>query len=275
MEPMSEKSPRIHPTAIIGPEVELAEDVRVGPYVVIEGRVKIGEGSLIDAHATLTGPLTIGMRNHIGSGAIIGGEPQYRGFEHEETAVELGDDNKIREYVTINRGTVAGGGITRVGNDNYLMTGSHVAHDCHIHDHCTIINYAALAGHVIVYDSCLISAFVGVQQRSRVGRLAMMGGHSRTTKDIPPFTLAQGHNSITGLNLIGMRRAGIPRPSIDAVRNVFKILFYHGLTISKATDEAENQFGEVPEVRELIDFVRSSKIGISRLRNSTDEIREF
>jgi len=121
----------------------------------------------------------------------------------------------------------------------------------------------------------LFSAFVGIQQRSRVGRLAMMGGHSRSTKDIPPFTLAQGHNTVTGLNLVGMRRAGIPRPSIDAVRKVFKILFLHGMTITKAIDEAEKEYGEIPEVREMIEFVRSSKIGISRLRSSNDDVREL
>jgi len=150
-----------------------------------------------------------------------------------------------------------------------------VAHDCHIHDHCTIINYAALAGHVELFDNCLISAFVGVQQRSRVGRLAMMGGHSRSTKDVPPFALTQGHNTITGLNLVGMRRAGIPRPSIDAVRTVYKMMFSKGMTISNAVDEAEKIYGEIPEVREVITFVRSSKIGISRLRDSSDDIREF
>ena len=272
---MSETSQRIHPTAIIGPDVVLPEQIQIGPYVVIEGQVTIGEGCIIDSHAVLYGPLTIGRRNHIGSGAIIGGEPQYRGLKKEETSVVIGDDHKFREYVTINRGTIDGGGVTRVGNDNYLMTGAHLGHDCHVHDHCTIINYAAIAGHVILFDQCLISGFVGIQQRSRVGRLAMMGGHCGSTKDVPPFTLAQGHNTITGLNLVGMRRAGIPRPSIDAVRNVFKMLFYHGMTISKATDEAEKIYGEVPEVRELIEFVRSSKIGISRVRSSKDDIREF
>lgn len=272
---MSDSSPRIHHTAIIGPDVVLADNVRIGAYSVIEGKVTIGEDCIIDSHAVLEGPLKLGRNNRVGAGAIIGGDPQYRAFKNEETSVEIGDDNIFREYVTINRGTVEGGGITRIGNNNYVMTGAHIGHDCHVHNNVTMINYSAIAGHVELFDNCLISAFVGIQQRSRVGRLAMMGGHARTTKDIPPFTLAQGHNTITGLNLIGMRRAGIPRPSIDAVRKVFKILFYQELTIPKAIEESEKQFGEFAEVQELISFIRSSKIGISRLRDSNDEIREF
>jgi UDP-N-acetylglucosamine acyltransferase len=272
---MSDSTPRIHPTAVIGPDVVLADDVTVGAYVIIDGKVTLGEGCVIEPHVVLHGPLTMGRNNRVGSGSVIGGDPQYRNFKHEETSIVIGDDNVFREFVTINKGTVEGGGLTRVGNSNYLMTGAHIAHDCHVHDNCTLINHCAIAGHVELFDHCLISAFVGVQQRSRVGRLAMMGGHSRTTKDIPPFTLAQGHNTITGLNLVGMRRAGIPRPSIDAVRKVFKILFRKGLTIPKALDEAEQEFGEIAEVRELTSFIRNSKIGISRLRESSDEIREI
>ena len=272
---MSDNYPRIHPTAIIGPDAVLAEDVKVAPYVVIEGQVTVGEGCVIEPHVVLRGPLKIGRNNQIGSGTIIGGDPQYRAFKNEVTSIEIGDGNNFREFVTINRGTVDGGGVTRIGNNNYVMTGAHIAHDCHVHNNVTMINYSAIAGHVELFDNCLISAFVGIQQRSRVGRLAMMGGHSRSTKDIPPFTLAQGHNTVTGLNLVGMRRAGIPRASIDAVRKVFKILFLHGLTISKAIDEADKDYGEIAEVREMIEFVRSSKIGISRLRSSSDDIREL
>lgn len=274
-EPMSDETPRIHPTAVIGPDVVLADDVTVGAYVIIDGRVTLDSGCLIEPHAVLHGPLKMGRNNRVGSGSVIGGDPQYRNFRNEETSIEIGHDNIFREFVTINKGTVEGGGVTRVGNNNYVMTGAHIGHDAHVHNFVTLINYAAVAGHVELFDQCLISGFVGIQQRSRVGRLAMMGGHARTTKDVPPFTLAQGHNTITGLNLVGMRRSGIPRPSIDAVRKVFKILFYQGLTISKAVEEAEQAHGEIAEVRELIDFIRSSRIGISRLRDSNDEIREF
>ena len=273
MEPMSENLPRIHPTAIIGPEVVLADDVRVGPYSMIEGKVHIGAGCTLDSHVAIYGPVTIGERNHIGVGAVIGGEPQYRAFKNEETSVVIGNDNKIREYVTINKGTAEGGGITRIGNNNYLMTGSHVAHDCLVHNQCTIINFASLAGHVELMNNSLISAYAGIQQRSRVGRLAMLGGHTRITRDLPPFMMALGQNASTGINLVGMRRAGIPRASIDAVRKVYKIMYFQGFTIPNALAEAERQFGEIPEVQEFIAYCRASKIGICRAKISKETSR--
>lgn len=266
MEPISVSNPRIHPTAIIGPEVQLAPDVTVGPFTVMEGRVRIGAGSIVDSHVTIYGPVTIGERNHVGVGSVIGGEPQYRAFKNEETSVVIGNDNKIREYVTINKGTADGGGVTSLGDHNYLMTGAHVAHDCHVHNHCTIINFASLAGHVELFNNCLVSGYVGIQQRSRVGRLAMLGGHSRVTRDVPPFMMTVEQNSISGLNVIGMRRSGMARASIDAVRQTFKILYLQGNTVPNALAEAERQFPEVPEVKELIEFCRASRIGICRFK---------
>lgn len=268
MEPNSVSNPRIHPTAIIGPEVQLASDVTVGPFTVMEGRVTIGSGCVIDSHVTIYGPVTLGERNHVGVGSVIGGEPQYRAFKNEETSVQIGNDNKIREYVTINKGTADGGGLTSVGDHNYLMTGAHVAHDCHVHNHCTIINFASLAGHVELFNNCLVSGYVGIQQRSRVGRLAMLGGHSRVTRDVPPFVMTVDQNNVTGLNVIGMRRAGIARTSIDAVRQTFKILYLQGNTVPNALAEAERQFPEVPEVKEFIEFCRASRIGICRSKAS-------
>lgn len=271
---MSESLPRIHPTAILGPDVQLADDVRIGPFCLIEGKVVIGAGCTLDSHITIYGPVTIGDRNHIGVGAVIGGEPQYRAFKNEETSVVIGDDNKIREYVTINKGTADGGGVTRIGNNNYLMTGSHVAHDCHVHNQCTIINFASLAGHVILYNNCLVSAYSGIQQRSRVGRLAMLGGHTRVTRDLPPFLMAVGQNAITGVNVVGMRRAGIPRASIDAIRKVYKIMYFQGLTIPNALIEAERQFGEIPEVQEFIAYCKASTIGICRAKIAKESRHE-
>lgn len=267
MEPIPVSNQRIHPTAIIGPDVQLAPDVAVGPYTVMEGRVSVGAGSVIDSHVTIYGPVTIGERNHIGVGSVIGGEPQYRAFKNEETSVVIGNDNKIREYVTINKGTADGGGVTSVGDHNYLMTGAHIAHDCHVHNHCTIINFASLAGHVELFNNCLVSGYVGIQQRSRVGRLAMLGGHSRVTRDVPPFVMTVDQNTVSGLNVIGMRRAGIARPSIDAIRKAFKILYLQGNTIPNALAEIERQFPDVPEVKEFIDFCRASKIGICRVKS--------
>lgn len=264
---MSAHSPRIHPTAIISSEVQIAPDVTIGAYSIIEGRVTIGEGSRIDARVTIYGPVTMGKNNLVGIGTVIGSDPQYRAFKNEETSVVIGDNNNIREYVTINKGTAEGGGVTTIGNNNYMMVGAHVAHDCHVGNNCTLINYCSLAGHVELADNCLISGYAGIQQRTRIGRLSMMTAYSRATRDVPPFCQTTEQNGIAGLNVIGMRRSGMPRASIDAVRQSFKILYYRGLTIPNALIEIEKQFSAVPEVQEILEFCRATKIGLCRVKN--------
>ena len=201
----------IHPTAVIDPEATIAPDVQIGPYAVIEGPVQIGPGCVIEAHACLCGPLVMGRDNFVGHGAVLGKGPQHKGYRGEPTGLEIGDDNIFREFVTIHRGTMQGNGVTMVGNRNMFMVGSHLGHDVRVGNGCTVVNNALVAGHVTLDDECILSGNTAVQQRVRVGRLAMLGGTGGTTKDIPPFILQQGYNCVTGLNIVGLRRAGFSR----------------------------------------------------------------
>lgn len=261
-------SEMIHPTAVIGPEAVLAADVRVGPYAVIEGPVEIGPGCVIEAHACLSGPLTLGRDNFVGHGAVLGKSPQHRGYQGEDTSVRIGDGNVFREFVTVHRGTTQGSGTTWIGDRNMFMIGSHVGHDARIESGCTVVNYALVAGHVTLHDGCILSGFTAVQQRVRVGRLAMLGGMAGTTKDIPPFVLQQGYNCVTGLNMVGLRRSGCPSDSIEALRQTFRIFYREGRTPGAALDRIEAEFGGVAEVVEFVDFVRQSKIGINPARGT-------
>jgi UDP-N-acetylglucosamine acyltransferase len=268
-------SEAVHPSAVIGPEVEIAEDVQIGPFAILEGPVRVGPGCVIEGHACLSGPLTMGRDNFVGHGAVLGKSPQSRTYKGDPTSLMIGDGNVFREYVTVHRGTVEGGGVTRIGNRNMLMIGSHLGHDCQVGDGCTLVNGALAAGHVQLEDGCILSGHAAVQQRVRVGRLAMIGGLGSTTKDIPPFILQQGYNCVSGLNLVGIRRAGFGLATINALREAFRILYKEGRTQQAALDRIEADLGEVSEVRELIAFVRESKIGINPARDSTRQRRTF
>lgn len=265
----------IHSAAVIGPEVEFADDVQVGPFAILEGPVKIGPGCVIEGHACLSGPLTLGRGNFVGYGAVLGKSPQSRSYMGDPTAVEIGDGNTFREYVTIHRGTVDGGGVTRVGNRNLLMIGSHLGHDSHVGDDCTLVNGALVAGHVRLDDQCILSGHAAVQQRVRIGRLAMLGGLGSTTKDIPPFVLQQGHNCVSGLNLVGLRRAGFSAATIAALRETFRILYKEGRTQTSALERIEADLSHVAEVREFVAFVRESRYGINPARDSSRQRRTF
>lgn len=256
----------IHPTAVVDPEAMLAPDVRVGPYAVIEGAVEIGPGCVIEAHACVSGPLTLGRENFVGHGAVLGKSPQHRGYQGEATSVRIGDGNVFREFVTVHRGTPQGCGVTTIGDRNMFMIGSHVGHDAHIGHGCTVVNYALVAGHVVLHDGCILSGFTAVQQRVRVGRLAMLGGMAGSTKDIPPFVLQQGYNCVTGLNIVGLRRSGCGPETIDALRQAFRIFYREGRSPSGALDRIEAELGAIPEVVEFASFIRESKIGINPAR---------
>ncbi len=257
----------IHPTAVIGPEAVLSYDVQVGPYAIIEGSVRVGPGTIIEGHACLTGPLTMGRDNFVGHGAVLGKGPQHRGYRGEPTLLRIGDSNIFREHVTIHRGTVFGGGETRIGDRNMFMIGSHVGHDGRIGDDCTLVNGALVAGHVELHDGCILSGHSAIQQRVRIGRLAMLGGLGSVTKDIPPFVLQQGYNCVSGLNLVGLRRAGLSAPAIAALRVAFRVLYKEGRTQSGALDLISADLGHVPEVAEFVQFIRTSQLGISPARD--------
>jgi len=257
----------IHPTAVIGPEVDIAPDAAIGPYAIVEGPVRIGPGCVIEGHACLSGPLTMGSHNFVGHGAVLGKSPQHKGYLGEPTRLRIGDKNVFREHVTVHRGTVQGGGETWIGDGNMFMIGSHLGHDARVGNGCTLVNGALVAGHVTLHDGCLLSGHSAVQQRVRIGRLAMLAGFAATSKDIPPFILQQGYNCVTDLNLVGIRRAGFSATSIDALRQAFRILYREGMPLPAALEKIESNLGQVPEVAEFLAFIRQSRIGINPARS--------
>jgi len=257
----------IHPTAVIDTDAVIAPDVQIGPYAIIDGPVQIGPGCVIEAHGCLSGPLVMGRNNFIGHGAVLGKGPQHRGYRGEPTGVHIGDNNVFREFVTVHRGTVQGNGVTTVGDRNMFMVGCHVGHDVRIGNGCTVVNNALLGGHVTLEDDCILSGHTAVQQKVRIGRLAMLGGTGGTSKDVPPFILQQGYNCVTGLNIIGIRRAGFSAQSIDALRQVFRILYREGRPLPAALEQIEADFGHVAEVVEFVTFIRMSRTGINPARS--------
>lgn len=253
---------RIHPTAVISPEAELADDVTVGPYCVIEGKVTIGPGCVLRPHALLCGPLTMGRGNVVFSGAVLGEKPQHLKYRDEPTAVEIGDHNIFREQVTVHRGTTHSG-VTRIGNANFLMANSHVAHDCVVANNCILANGALIAGCCTLGDGAIVSGNSGVHQFCRLGRLALLSGCSVSTKDIPPFVIQQGINCVVGVNVVGMRRAGVGADQINAVRQAFRVLYLEKNILPVALGKVEAQFGHHSAVAEMLSFIRSSERGIN------------
>ncbi len=219
--------------------------------------------------------MTMGRDNFVGHGAVLGKGPQSKSYRGEPTSLRIGDGNTFREYATVHRGTVDGGGLTRIGHRNLFMIGAHVGHDCQVGDGCTLINGALVAGHVQLQDGCILSGHSAIQQRVRVGRLAMLGGLGSTTKDVPPFVLQQGYNCVTGLNLVGLRRAGISAASINGLRSMYRILFKEGRALLAALDQIEADLGEIPEVAEFLNFIRESSLGINPARESSRQRRAF
>ncbi len=256
----------IHPSAVISPTAQFGENVRVGPFVVIEGDVSIGAGSVLAPQTHLIGPLTLGENNNVGTGTVLGGAPQHLGYKGEPTNLVIGDGNSFREHVTIHRGMPVGvgpgTGTTRVGNRNLFMVGSHVAHDCVVGNECLFANSAVIGGHVEVGDRALLSGNSAVHQFCRVGRLALLSGASASSKDIPPFWVMQEVNWVCGVNTIGMRRAGIPSPEIQAVRRAFTMIYKEQVPIPVAMMRIEAEYGQFAAIRELVQFIRTSKRGI-------------
>ena len=258
--------PRVHPTAVVSPDARLAADVTVGPFTVIEGAVTLGPGCTVGPHCHLIGDLTLGRDNRIHAGCVLGDAPQHLGYKGEPTRAEVGDGNTFREYVTVHRGMPTdakpGTGVTRIGNNNLFMVNSHVAHDCRVGNGCIFANGAVIAGHAEVADGALLSGNTAVHQFCRVGRLALLSGTSAVSQDLPPFWIVQEVNIVHGVNVVGMRRAGIPREEIQAVRHAFRLINKSGLTITAALEQVEAEYGALPAVRELVAFIRSSKRGV-------------
>jgi UDP-N-acetylglucosamine acyltransferase len=255
----------IHPTAVVSSEAELADNVVVGPFVMIEGRVRLGPGCVLRPYVHLCGPLTMGAGNLIYSGCVLGERPQHVRYQDEPTTVEIGDHNIFREHVTVHRGTTHTWA-TRIGNHNFLMAHSHVAHDCRIGSRCILANGALVGGHCTLEDNVYLSGNSAVHQFVRIGRLALLSGCSATTKDIPPFVIQQNIDTVVGVNVVGMRRAGLTNEQINAVRGAFRILFRAGLILPAALAKLDQEFGTVDVVAEMIAFLRASPRGINPMR---------
>jgi UDP-N-acetylglucosamine acyltransferase len=256
----------IHPTAVVDPIAELGRNVEIGPYSVISADVVLHDNVKIGAHVTIDGPTTIGAETRIYPGAAVGCDPQDLKYRGERTRLIIGERNTIREHVTIARGTMGGGGVTRVGSDNLFMAGSHVAHDCVVGSHCVFANCAALAGHVVVQDRVILSGFAGVHQFTRIGRCAMISGGAMVVQDVPPFCIAQGDRArLFGLNIVGLRRAGFKLEVMQALKQAYRDVYNHqGLPMRVALEQVREAYAEVPEVVELVEFIESSVRGVCR-----------
>jgi UDP-N-acetylglucosamine acyltransferase len=263
---MSNPVSRIHPSAVISPEVELAHDVEVGALAVLDGKITLGPGCVIRPGAYLFGAIRMGRGNVVYSGAVLGEQPQHLKYKGEPTSVEIGDNNVFREHVTVHRGTTHSMK-TVIGNDNFLMAGAHVAHDCVIGNRCILTNGSLIAGHCVLEDNVIISGNSAVHQFCKVGRLALLSGCSASTKDIPPFVIQQGIDCVSGLNLIGMKRAGLTSEQINAVRQAFRILYRDGLVLPAALAKLEHDLGAVDVVQEILRFLRGCSRGISHMRS--------
>ncbi len=251
----------IHPTAIIDKAAQIDPTVAIGPNVIIEGPVCIGPGTTIMANAFLCGNTVVGANNQVHVGAIIGHWPQHFGYRGEPTGVVIGDNNTIREYVTIHRASQEGQN-TVIGNGNLFMALSHVAHDARVDNNVTIANGALLAGHTWVEDQVTISGNVAVHQFTCIGRLAMIGGLSKIVKDVPPFMMADGPSEICGINVVGLRRAGFSPEMRSKIKRAYRILYRSGLSVSSAVRMIEQEMGDVEPVREILAFIGKSKRGI-------------
>ncbi len=259
----------IHPTAIVDREANLGEGVAVGPYALVGPKVTVGDGCVIESHAVLPSHVRLGKGVRISSFASVGAPPQDLKFRGEETWVEIGDGTIIREYVTVNRGTVGGGGTTRVGAGVLLMAYCHVAHDCHVGDRVVMANAATLAGHVEVGRNVIIGGLVGIHQFVRVGEFAIIGALSGVPQDVPPYVTAVVARPVTarslhGLNTIGLKRNGFSEETISALKQAFRILFRSDLPRAEALAKVEAEVPALPEVRNIVEFVRSSKRGVLR-----------
>ena len=249
----------IHPTAIIGDNVE------IGPWTMVGADVEIGDGCKIGPHAVIKGPCRLGVNNEIFSFASIGDAPQDKTYNGEPTELVIGDNNVIREYCTINRGTVKGGGVTRLGSNNFLMAYSHVAHDCQVGDHTIFAAYAALAGHVTVEDYVAIGPYSAVHQNCRLGESAFITKATYITQDVMPYIIAAGNSPRTvGINTVGIKRRGFSSDTVNTLRKVYKTVFRQGLTKQEAIDALATLAADYPPVEKLMLALQQSTRGIVR-----------
>jgi len=256
---------RIHETALVDPRAEIDSDVEVGPYSIVGGCVRIGKGSRIKSHVVIEGRTTLGEGKVIFQFATVGSVPQDLKYKGEPSELIIGNHNTIREFVSINPGTTGGGMITRVGDRNLLMMYCHIAHDCILGNQNIIANGATLGGHVVVEDYVIVGGLVGIHQFTKVGRGAILGAGSMVSKDVPPYCNATGDRArLHGLNLEGLRRRGVKKEKIDALKRAYRILFRSRLKTRDAIAEVRQEVSGCAEAEQLVTFVENSQRGICR-----------
>jgi UDP-N-acetylglucosamine acyltransferase len=256
----------IHPTAIIHPEARIAENVEIGAYSIIKKHVEIGAGSKIGSHVVISGPTNIGTNNHIYHHCSIGADPQDKKYRGEtDSLLTIGNGNTIREFCSINRGTGPGGGVTRLGNDNWLMAYVHIAHDCQVGNANTFANNTTLAGHVIIEEQVILGGFTGIHQFCRIGRHSFSAIASVIVKDVPPYVLVAGNTARpTGLNREGLKRHGLGAEKMDMLRKAYRILYREGLLLKDALARLDTLATHSAEVAGFVDFIKASERGIVR-----------
>jgi UDP-N-acetylglucosamine acyltransferase len=258
----------IHATAVISPEASVSSEAEIGPYCTIIGRVAIGAHSVLESHCRVGsrfGSVTIGEHNYIQTGAAIGGPAQDLGYENGYTELVIGDHNRIGEYSTIHLGSTKGSGVTRIGDRNFIMAYTHIAHDCVLEHDIIVTNSAQLGGHVTVGQRAIIGGVAIVTQLVRVGELAFIAAGSFVNKDIPPFVIAEGHwASMRATNRVGLRRAGYDVAAVRNIDRAVRLLLKTSLTVQQALGEIEGDCAHCAEIERLLEFARSSKKGLAR-----------
>ncbi|MDF2819181.1 MAG: UDP-N-acetylglucosamine acyltransferase [Stenotrophomonas rhizophila] len=253
--------PLIHPTAVIDPSAKLAADVRIGAFCLIGADVEIGEGTEVGPHCSIHGPTRIGRNNRFIGHVAVGGEPQDKKYAGERTELVIGDDNVFREFVTLNRGTGGGGGVTTIGNGNWMLAYTHVAHDCHVGNQCVFSNNTTLAGHVTVGDYVIISGFAGAHQFCRIGAHAFLGMGALTNGDVPPFTMV-GSDSLgrpRGINSEGLKRRGFDAERIASIKRAYRTLYVAGLPLAEAKVQLAEQATHSADVKDMLDFIEHAE----------------
>lgn len=255
----------IHPTAIIDSSAEIDTNVTIGPYVIIKADSRIGSGTTIGPYTTIDQYTTIGEDCQIFQYASIGGAPQDLKFHGEKTYLKIGRGTIIREFVTLNRGTEFGGGITEVGEENYLMAYTHIAHDCKTGKQVILANNSTLAGHITIGDNVTVGGLVAIHQFVKIGDFAYIGGKSAVVKDIPPFVIAAGDRaSLHGLNNVGLKRHKFSKSTLRQLKKAYRIVFRIGLTVKQASDRVRAEVEQIPEVKNFMEFILESDRGVTR-----------
>lgn len=255
----------IHPTAIIDPCAQIDANVTIGPYAIVKSDVHIGSGTTIGPYTTIEKYVTIGENCQIFQYAAIGCAPQDLKFQGEKTYLKIGRGSIIREFVTINRGTEAGGGVTEVGEENYLMAYTHIAHDCKTGKQVILANNSTLAGHIIIGDNVTVGGLVAIHQFVQIGDFAYIGGKSAVVKDIPPYVIAAGDRAtLHGLNNVGLKRHKFPKSTLQELKKAYRIFFRIGLTVKQASERVKAETEQIPEVKNFIEFIVTSNRGVTR-----------